>query len=406
MAHLPMANLTYHKLRSVLSAIGIGIAVCMLITLSGLARGTLHEVADRWEAVDAELIIFPPGLGAHVTTLTGIGVHDRVAQKLQQDNAGLVERVVPVFLYTMRLGGQDNMTAGVDADHWPTLSGKHNIAQGRLFEPKETWEQFLTHVAAKQSPVSEEGDEPLLDPTPEDLYTHGWTELVIDSRLAAAGGYEVGQTITAYEHRWKIVGIVPAGGMARIYMPRRTAQFLFGSAATNMSTLMFVKLRSGADAESARRQLRSARYEIMPLKQYRILLEQKFGVMFRYIDAVNIIALVIAFLFIMITLYTMVLQRTREIAILRSCGASNAFILRQVLWESLILTFVGAAVGIVMSLAAAWLIETTWPLYTVTITWQWIGIAILAAVAGAVCSAVYPAWQAARVDVVAALTLE
>ena len=59
-----------------------------------------------------------------------------------------------------------------------------------------------------------------------------------------------------------------------------------------------------------------------------------------------------AIVFIMVTLYTMVLQRTRDIAILKANGASNAFLVRQVLAESMLLTFAGAAVGIALSFVA------------------------------------------------------
>jgi len=136
------------------------------------------------------------------------------------------------------------------------------------------------------------------------------------------------------------------------------------------------------------------------------MLVSQFGMIFVYVDAVNALALLIAFLFIMVTLYTMVLQRTREIAILKASGASNAFIIRQVLAESLLLTAAGLMVGVVLSLLAAWGIETARPLLTVQISATWIGWALLAALAGACVSAIYPAWRATRVDMLSALTYE
>ena len=72
----------------------------------------------------------------------------------------------------------------------------------------------------------------------------------------------------------------------------------------------------------------TTRAGVVPTSEYQGRLMQNFGIMYTYVDAVNAVALVIAFLFIMITLYTMVLQRTREIAILKSMGASNGMILR------------------------------------------------------------------------------
>ena len=118
---------------------------------------------------------------------------------------------------------------------------------------------------------------------------------------------------------------------------------------------------------------------------------------------VNAVALVITFLFIMITLYTMVLQRTREIAILKSMGAGGAFLLRQVLAESLLLTAAGTALGLGMSLATSWSIEKIRPDLTVSITAGWVGIALIAAAVGGTLAGLYPAWQAIRIDVAESL---
>jgi putative ABC transport system permease protein len=136
------------------------------------------------------------------------------------------------------------------------------------------------------------------------------------------------------------------------------------------------------------------------------MLEHQFGIMFVYVDAVNAVALTIAFLFIMITLYTMVLQRTRDIAILKSSGASDSFIIRQVVAESMLLTAGGTIVGIAMSFLGAYAIETYRPLLTVEISREFVVLGILVAIGGAFLSAVYPAWRATRVDMVEAIAWE
>ena len=82
MAYLPLANILHHPLRSLLSAMGIGIGICMLVTLTGLSRGSLYEIADRWESVDADLIVFPRGWGDSATAKSGVGL------KQHADGAG------------------------------------------------------------------------------------------------------------------------------------------------------------------------------------------------------------------------------------------------------------------------------------------------------------------------------
>ena len=386
MAYLPMASILHHRLRSVLSAMGIACGVCMLVTLSGLAHGSLDEVADRWEAVDAELIVYPLGWGENITMISGIGLSDWYAGKIAADYGDIVERVTPVFLWPMKLGGQDQLAAGVDPDHFGSLVGGRQLEEGRLFDPEG---KFAAWLEAKllDGPDDEEGEEDGNDgekdlaPVVFDTQTefadadHAGLELVIDTRLASKAGLGVGDVVHVANHDWRIVGIVPAGAMSRVFLPRRAAQFLFGSGSITKSTLMFVKLKGGVDADAAARRIRRMGQEVVQVWQYRAMLARKFEVMFRYVHAVNAVALVIAFLFILNTLYIMVLQQTREIAILKSCGASGWFILRQVLAESMLLTGAGAVVGIVGSFAAGWAIEA-FTLYTVTITWRWIVIAL------------------------------
>ncbi len=412
MAHLPMANILHHKLRSALSALGIGIGICMLVTLSGLSRGSLYEIADRWESVDADLIIYPSIWGDNVTTMSGLGLPDGEAGLMASEHPALVEHVVPVFIWRIRLAGQDHVAVGVgsSAADRAVVTGGRALVRGRWCDDggeAARWLErtMLTHAGAADGaagdgePISEEA-------LRAGLAQRGGFELVIDDRLARAAGHDVGDTVHVANHDWTIVGVAPAGVLARAFMPRRTAQLLFGGANIRMSTLMFVKLTGGADPVGAARRLSSLRRQAVPVQQYRQMLEQRFGIMFRYVDMVNAVALVIAFLFIMVTLYTMVLQRTRDIAILKACGASGRFIVRQVVGESLLLTAAGTVVGIALSFLAAWAISIARPLLTVTITWEWIAIAAGAAAVGAVASALYPAYRATRVDVAAALTLD
>lgn len=405
MPPLPVANILHHKLRSALSALGIGIAVCMLVTLAGLSRGSLGEIADRWESVNAHLIVFPRGWGENASDKSGSALPDRYAERILQAHGDIVRRVVPVFTWQIRLAGQDQTAVGVDSDQWQHLTGGRGLLEGRLFDPLQRFTRWLHQTLL----TAGGGDGELLELTEKDLSDpdHDGLELVIDSRLARAGGYHLGQSVETANHRWRIVGIAPAGVMARVFLPRATAQYLFGSGDITRSTLMFVKLSQHADIGPAARALAATTgQDVVPLTRYRGMLMEKFGIMFVYVDAVNVIALIIAFLFIMVTLYTMVLQRTREIAILKSCGASDALLLRQVLAESLLLTGAGLAAGVAMSFLAAGSIHTLRPLLTVTITWQWVAIAAVAAAAGAIVAGAYPAWRATRVDVGEALTLE
>lgn len=404
--YLPLANLMHYKLRSFLSALGIGIGICMLVTLSGLSRGSLYEVADRWESVDADLFAYPSIWGQNITALSGVGLPDRYGDIMLDKHSELIERIVPVFLWSVQLAGQNQLTAGVDPEHWNTLLGGRKLLEGRLFDPDNRFGRWLEDRLLK-APELNDTDQPteitqadLLDPD------HNGMEIVIDSRLAKAGRLQVDQEVDIVNHRFRIVGIVESGGMSRVYMPRKTAQFLFGSGDITKSTLLFIKLRPLVDPNLTARKLMNFGVQVVQTSQFRKMLEHQFGIMFVYVDAVNTVALGIAFLFIMLSLYMMVLQHTRDIAILKSSGASDWFIIRAVLGESILLTGAGTVMGLILGVAAGWVIEATWTLLTVNITWDWIVVAIIAAIIGAVLSSIYPAWQATKVDMIEALSWE
>ena len=400
MTPLPLANILHHKLRSSLSVAGIAISVCMLITLSGLARGSLSEVADRWESVDADLIAYSDALGRDIVTLAGVSLSDRYADHLTAKRAEIVRSAVPVFLWQMQLAGQSNVVAGVDPQHLASLTGGTPFIQGRSFDPRGEFTKWLTESLA----AAPDGGELFTLDLPESPAAA--LEIVIDSRLAEAGGYRLGDVITSAGHDWQIVGIVQVGGLARAYIPRRAAQFLFGGADITKSTLIFVKLNGQAGVESSARELAMPGLRLVPTSQYRMMLRQRFAVMYNYIDVVNAITMLVTFLFISIVLYTTVLQQRREIAILRSCGASHVFLLAQVLSEAAILAGGGLVLGTAGSFLAADAIERARPLLTVAIQPQWILIATCAAAAGAVVSSVFPAWFAIKIDMVEALALE
>ena len=398
MPSLPLANLLHHKLRSVLSALGVGIGVCMLVTLSGWARGTLYEVADRWESVDADLIVFPHGWGNNAPTKSGSGLSDAAAPLIRKEHGGIVEQVTCVFTWHVRFGKLDQTVVGISPGGWDTVSGGRKLIAGRLPDPDGAFARWLEkEISAKRDDA--------FKPTEQDLA--GGLEIVVDERLARAEKFELGQTIFAENHHWKIVGIAPTGVMARVFMPRRTTQFLFGDGNIHKSTLMFVKLRPPTDVGPAARAISATTgHDAIPLAAYRGMLIEKFGILFVYVDVVNIVAMIIAFLFTMTILYTNVIQQTREIAILKSFGASWGQIVGMVVGESALLTAGGVILGGLLSIPAKLIIETFLPLYTVTITWQWLLIAVGAAAAGAAVSAIYPAYRATKVDMVEALMFE
>ncbi len=406
MRYLPLANILHHKLRSALSAMGIAIGLCMLVTVSGLSRGSLNEVINRWGGIDADLIVYSGS--TNLTMASGAGFPLAAAERihsLRRDDAPVTEKVTPTFLARMKIAEREHTVFGLrpraqQPGDFAVFGGGRFVDGGLPDADGRSARWIAERFAAWRE------EDPPLELSGADLAAAGALEMAIDTKLAIMLDKGVGETFDAAGHTWTIVGVFEAGPVARAFAPMASLQYLFGGGIERV-TLLFVKLGDSVPPRAASEQIRKAtRLRVVPTSEYRAMLMQNFDLMYTYVDVINTIALLIAFLFIMVTLYTMVLQRTREIAILKSMGASRTLLMREVLAESLILTAAGAAIGITMSFGAGWFIERLRPDLTVTITPGWIGIALLAALAGGLLAGLYPAWRAARIEVAENLTLE
>ena len=114
--------------------------------------------------------------------------------------------------------------------------------------------------------------------------------------------------------------------------------------------------------------------------------------------------MVIGFIVIFQAMYTAVMERTREIGILKSMGASKLYIVNVVLRETVLLALGGIVLGIVSMAARAGLAHK-FPLLQVVVDGGWIVRATLIAV-GAIAGALYPAFKAAQKDPIDALAYE
>ena len=125
-----------------------------------------------------------------------------------------------------------------------------------------------------------------------------------------------------------------------------------------------------------------------------------------FIDSMIALAVSIGFLVILLSMYTTVIERTRDIGILKSIGASKGYIIRALLGESAFICVIGIVLGIVMSYVARALFLSSFPTLSILITPEWILRSALIALAGGLLGASYPAWLASRKDAIEALSYD
>ncbi len=119
-----------------------------------------------------------------------------------------------------------------------------------------------------------------------------------------------------------------------------------------------------------------------------------------------ILGVVISFLVVLLTMYTMVFEGTRDIGVLRALGSSRLEICGFILGETLLMAALGAVFGLACTYSVVAILHKTSPTLQIAIEVGWVVRALLLTIGGAIAGATYPALRAARSDPVDALAYE
>ncbi len=151
---------------------------------------------------------------------------------------------------------------------------------------------------------------------------------------------------------------------------------------------------------------------VLPLQEWKKHLEKFFDDSFLFVHVINILSLTIACFGIIVTLFASVLERTREIGVLRSIGMLRKQVFRVVIIESAILGLVGGILGCIGGIVAGWgglegfFRADYGPSTAYYLPTSSVALALLISIAVAVLAGLYPAWRAAKTNIVEALAYE
>jgi putative ABC transport system permease protein len=356
-------NLGFRKTRTALSVIAVALEVLLILSTVGLVRGIVNDNVNRTRGTGADIIVKGPD-SAYVGTFGGAALPEALGPKLAEQPHVAAAAPVLVIAKTAL-----TMVYGID-DRFGKVSGGFKVLEGR------------------------------------ELNNNG-LELIVDDRHAQANHLRVGATIAILGHQFKLVGIVKSGKGARMYMPLATAQDLNGS--PSRASIFFVRLDDPKNTADALANLNEVfkGYSIHTMDEMLSQLTNMEGYPVKPFMYVMIgISITVGFLVIFLAMYTAVLERTREIGVLKSLGGSKTYIANLILREVLLITFIGIVVGFGASLALQSVVQRTLPTLTVEIPQPWFLGAAVIAVIGSIVGSLYPAIRAARQDPIAALAYE
>ncbi len=206
--------------------------------------------------------------------------------------------------------------------------------------------------------------------------------------------------------RFKISGIFKPGAGGRLYARLPDVQEAIG--APEKASFFLVKGVRAADAETLAKSLleKFKGHKITPMAQVSRMMQENTVGLREFKRALTSMAVIVSFLVVLLAMYTAIIERTREIGILRAIGASQGKVVQLVVSESLLICIVGVAAGIGLAFWGSFSIHRVFPTQVVRLTREWAAIAAALGVVGGLLGSLYPAIRAARMDPVQALNFE
>jgi putative ABC transport system permease protein len=367
MNKLVLGNILHRPLRTAISVVAVAIEVVMILSIVAIMIGQVSGASNQIGGIGADMIIRPPN-ASFISSIGGAPVPAKIADVLRK--LPHVAVAAPVIT--------NLSTAGAVQTIWGIDYESYNALKPFVFVGGTTFQ--------------------------------GPDDVIVDDLFVRSGkGHRIGDTVEILNHPFRICGIVEHGKGGRLFVPLHTMGTLLGT--PENASLFYLRSDSIQNQEAIRQEIQQTpglgQYQVQTMQEFTSLMTPEHLPGFNIaLDVVITIAVVVGFLVIFQSMYTAVLERTREIGILKSMGASKLYIVNVVLREAAVASIGGIVLGIATTLLIRTGMSYKFPTLPFIVSSEWFLRAIGIALLGSILGALYPAWKAASKDPVDALAYE
>ncbi len=366
MNKMVVANLVHRPTRSFITTSAVALEVTMILLVVSLFYGLLNGSKESQASIGWDLMVTPPGSSALVG-MSGAPISAKVGGVLEK--VPHVNLAVPVILWFTQKPLE--IVYGIDLASYQRLLPRFQYLSGGPF----------------QAPY----------------------DAIVDDYYAQMNHSKVGDSVEVVNHQFRICGIVPHGTGGRKFIQLSTMQDLVG--AEGRVSAFYLKLDDPANEAAVEKSILAIdgmqNYSVRNMQEYLSMMTPDnlpgFNLAIKIVIGV---AVIVGFMVIFQAMYTAVMERTREIGILKSLGASKFYIVNVIVRETMLLAIVGIIAGVIISLVTRHIIMVEKPVMRLYWSQTWVLRATLIALAGALAGALYPAVKAAQRDPIDALAYE
>ncbi len=380
---LALASLRHRPLRTGLTALGIAVAIASTVVFMSIGEGLRKAFADQLAGLGPELQVSYGEAGDDLFP-TAPDLPDEYVERLRQDagSLGLVS-VTPVLTW---------------------LRGGLSVSQSFIFEGLHTdvpLESVFTGATVVEGRGLNADDE-------------GSLLAVIGKSVADRAGLEIGDTLRLNpEATFEIVGVATSGsGLLdnMIIVPFTSLRTAMG--VVDRVTAILLKLERPDRADEVAARIEAAYPELGVQTQAGALsvIQDSLRISDFVRLGISLIALVVGAIAVANTMMMSVFERTREFGVVRAVGAKPSFLFSLVVLESVLLSLVGAAVGVGLGTLAAGLVNYIANDYLglslAAVTPRLVAFAVAVAAVTGLLAGLLPAGRAARVPIAVAVARE
>jgi putative ABC transport system permease protein len=391
---LTVSSIVAHRLRTVLTALGIAIGIAAVVLLTSIGEGIHRFVLAEFTQFGTNIVGINPGKAT--THGVSVGVFG-TTRPLTLADAEALQRVphvsasVPVYQGNAEVEGNDRQRRTMVYGVGPSFAEAFTfeVALGRFLPPD--------------------------DPTAPRAFA------VLGSKLKSelfGTANPLGARIRVGGERYRVIGVMESKGQIlgfdlddTVYIPAARALSMF-----NRDSLMEIDVLYAEDADvdevvAGIKRILIARhgdedFTVTTQQQMLDVLGGILDVLTFAVGALGGISLLVGGVGILTIMIIAVRERTGEIGLLRALGARQGQVLTLFLGEAMILAAIGGFAGLVVGAGGAQLLHLALPALPVHTSWHFVVLAEALAVMIGLVAGVAPARRAAGMDPVEALRTE